>query len=581
MKSTANSERIKYSLHVACFLAAAIAYVVISLQCISAPFFPIDDHGEIYYVRSQPLAQLLCQDLFGFFRPVKNLIFLAFASLSQHGMAPARLLAVAIGLLSFAAVTALFRRIMKAPPAWALAASTIWLLSPTMVSCTAWLSAVNIQVMSGFCAVALLLYHRAGRRRGASYALHITAVVLCSFLALVSYEGAVSLAPVFVAMDFFLRPHLMRERRTWGAYTVLALTFSLYLWLRAMLLADNSSLNGNFCGSITDLQVAFSSAYFILFHTSLWFWPFGKQAFIGYYEWGQLSPAALTFCWGALIIGIAAIWHLRRRAKRVAFGATWLLLALLPMSNILAFRNGPYGDYYLAFASMGIAIMLVAALQQISARISSRRALLVLILIPVIWRTSTTIEAFRWSSAWNNTRTVYERNLATFPRSIAVILELAKYELEDKQLDSCLALLERAEAIDPKNAGPTAIRAFIAIQRGQIPEAERLARKVIEMDGAKTCWAWYFLGHLYSEEYGDSDSAIEFYNNAMEYQTLWTIDGIDAAQALALIYAYRGDEAKAIDLWEQVLELDPSRTNVRKNLAIAYKKQKQQPDPQS
>src|ERR1700722_9677023 len=141
------------------FGAVLLAYIAIGACSIHAPFFTLDDMDELYLVRSDgSWLSLLGIDLYHFFRPVKNLMFAAYNWLyDQGGMVAVRAVPIAIGVLSACAVFKLCSRLL-ADRRWAVVATAIWLLSPTLVSSTVWLSASNILLMTGLAAAALAFH---------------------------------------------------------------------------------------------------------------------------------------------------------------------------------------------------------------------------------------------------------------------------------------------------------------------------------------------------------------------------------------------------------------------------------------
>ncbi len=95
------------------FIVAIALYILIGWQSIRAPFSSFDDTPELYYVRGvTSVCDFIFRDVFGFFRPVKNLLFLAFSYLAGYDMFLTRLLAVSIGIWSFIPVNILFRRLL-------------------------------------------------------------------------------------------------------------------------------------------------------------------------------------------------------------------------------------------------------------------------------------------------------------------------------------------------------------------------------------------------------------------------------------------------------------------------------------
>jgi hypothetical protein len=253
------------------FGALALAYVAIAACSIHAAFFPLDDMEEIYLVRSSgSWLSLFGTDLYHFFRPVKNLLFAVYNWLSCNGgMAGARSLAVAIGLGSAWAVYKLCCRLL-ANRGWALVATAVWLLSPTLVSCTAWLSASNILLMTGLAAAALTCHDLACESRTAAEktdgaagspkskaGLWSALAALLLFVALATYEGAVAVVALFPAMDWYLRPARLKQRHTWRLYFLYGLVLAGYLVLRHQAQGTHDIMGG-FSG-VSRVQAALSS----------------------------------------------------------------------------------------------------------------------------------------------------------------------------------------------------------------------------------------------------------------------------------------------------------------------------------
>jgi len=557
-------------LHLLLFVVVLLTYVLIAWQSMHAPIFVLDDAAEFAFVRFwTSWAALWQHDCFLFFRPVKNLCFLMFNVLRPSGIEPCRLLVIGIGLLSAVAVHALFRRLLRQPVA-CLAATACWLLAPTMVSCTAWLSCVNIQIMAGLAAVSLRLFLDARDRAGASGACRLAGVWLTSLLAMLCYEGAVCLPALFVLLDYFRCPERLRTRRAWRTYAMLGSALLFYLSLRSLRGAVPQQILSPSFGEMADGQVIVAAPWFFFQHFSIWLWPFGRQAILGGYVPGQVSPLLLGCAWlGVAALAAGCLW-LRRRLAFAALGVSWCLAAFLPMSNILAFRNGPYSDYYLALASMGLALAfgwLVGVLAQ--RRAYARGALLALVVVAT-WRVAAVGESLAWSQAWNDPETIFRHTLRTFPQAFGTINEYARICYRRGALDECQALTDRALALAPHNRDSYELRALVAERRGDIALARAELERFMQYGGANESWGWYFQGHLLDERLGDTNGAIRCYRQAVACRTGWSPEVLDSMCALAFFAAQRGDCREAIALWEQVVRIDPGRKQVRQNLVRAY-----------
>lgn len=558
-------------LHRLLFVAVMLAYVLIAWQSVAAPLFVLDDADELTYVRTgRHFSTFFLYDFYSFFRPVKNLLFLAFEHLARHGLYAARLLAIGVGLASLAAVNALFRRLLRDPAA-ALLASACWLLAPSMVSCTAWLSCVNIQAMAGAAALAVTLYLRSRERSASADPASLAGAWLAALLAMFSYEGAVCLPGVVFAVDFFLYPERLRARATWRAYGVLFTALLAYLALRAMR-GISCTLNGSFT-PMADWQVSVTAAWFTLQHLEIWLWPFGRQAAFGGYFWGQVPPVSLALAWAG-VAGLGALCLLGRRRFAVpALGLAWFFIGFLPTSNLLAFRNGPYGDYYMAFASLGLALAVAWALRALAAAARLQTAAVwaapAFVLIAV-WRLAAVGESVVWSHAWQSPHTVLERSHRTFPQAFDVINELARSHYQRGEYEASLALTGECLALAPERRVAYMLRALIAERRGKIEEAARNLQQFRKLARDMDPWGWYFQGYLDETYLADTNGAVRCYHQAVKLGQRWSDDVLGSLSALALLAAQQGDAERAIALWEQNLRVKPDRTEDRHNLMVTY-----------
>ncbi|MDE3099880.1 MAG: tetratricopeptide repeat protein [Verrucomicrobiota bacterium] len=562
------------------FGAMLLAYVAIGACSIHAPFFALDDKDELFLIRtSSSWLSLLGTDLYGFFRPVKNLMFVAYNWLYYHGgMAPVRALSMAVGVFSACAVFKLCCRLL-ANRGWALAATAIWLLSPTLVSSSVWLSASNILLMTGLAAVALICHDLACESEestmeggGTAGGVWSAGAWLCLLLALFAYEGAVSLVALFFLVDWYLRPARLRRFSTWRLYFLYGLTLVFYLILRHQAHSTQHVLGG-FSG-VSRLQAMVSSGYLTALHTGKWLWPFTGMAVLGGYYWGQVSAPGLAVY--ALVVLAAAVSSVvwRRRYPYVAFGILWFLLAFAPMSNVLGFRNGPYCDSYIALASVGMAIAFAAvlrALLSLKTRGMARIGAGALVIFLTASRAAAALEAASWSSAWNDPAVAYERSLRAFPQAFDAMTELAKLYAGRAEYHKAEELTAKSIKLAPDRSGPYAVRAVVAVQEGRIQDALKWVDLYREFEPISP-WALTFEGDIYADHLGQPKRAEKLYRLALARQP-WSQDALRAAYELAYMEAQQGHRAQAISLWQQLLIYNPDESVLHWDLSVAYAQQ--------
>lgn len=565
------------------FGGVLLAYIAICACSIRAPFFPLDDWDELYLVRSSnSWTSLLGTDLYHFFRPVKNLIFVVYNWLyNQGGMVPVRTVAIAIGVLSACAVFKLCCRLLG-DRAWALVATAIWLLSPTLVSSTVWLSAsTNVLPMVGLAAAALIFHDLAceSEELGAANAniriiIWSALALLCLFLALFSYEGALSVVALFFAMDWYLHPARLRRFSTWRLYVLYGLALITYLILRHYAQSTQNVLGG--FSNVSRLEAAFSSGYLTMLHIGIWLWPFNRMALLGGYYWGQVSIVELVAYYLIVLAAAAFAILWRRRYPHVTFGILWFLLAFAPMSNVLGFRNGPYGDWYIAFASIGAAVALAAILRTLwPLRMTgtARMAAWVTVTLLIAWRAAAAVEAATWSYAWNNPVVVYEQSVRTFPQAFDAMTELAKLYEASGEFSKADELAAKSIELAPDRTGSYAVRAAIAEHDGRIQDALKWVTLYNKYGrGVVSAWALTFEGDIYANHLGQPKRGEEFYRQALA-KWPWPQDALRAAYELAYMEAKQGHRTEAISLWEKLLTYNPNDRVVHWDLAVAYAQQ--------
>lgn len=562
------------------FALILVAYLAIGACSIHAPFFVLDDLDELYLVRaSGSWLSLVGTDLYNFFRPVKNLMFVAYNWLYDHGgMVPVRAMALGIGVFSACAVFKLCSRLL-ADRGWALVATAIWLLSPTLVSSAAWLSASNILLMTGLAAVAVTFHDLACESEGlTTQGARITGKIWGAFallfllLALFSYEGAVSVVALFFVVDWYLHPERLKRFSTWVHYFLYGLAFVFYMALRHRAQSTQTVLGG--FSNVSRFHAAISSGYITVLHTSVWLWPFNRMAVFGGYYWGQISTVELAACYLMVLAAAAFSIYYRRRYPLVALGIIWYLLAFAPMSNVLGFRNGPYCDSYIALASVGAAFAFAAILRALwPLRMTgiARPVAVGIIALLIVSRVAAAFEAAAWSSYWNDPIVAYERSLRTFPQAFDAMTELAKLYEARGEYSKADELAAKSIALAPDRSGPYAVRAVVAEQEGRIPDALKCLTQFQEF-GTSNVWAYTFEGDIYANHLGQPKRAEVLYQKAVA-RSPWGQDALRAAYELAYMEAQQGHREEAISLWEKLLTYHPDDGVLHWDLALAYRQQ--------
>lgn len=555
-------------------LLVPLVYAAVLSFSFSGEWFPADDRQELVFVRGLPsFGALFGADVFGLFRPVKNLLFRLFVAMSPLGVDACRLVGIAIGIASFFSVLALCRRILGNE--WkAILATSVWLLSPTLVSSAAWLSCVNIQLMVVFATLAMV-NHDAAWDGDAFHAKHIVFAGLLLFLALVSYESAVALVPLLFLFDFYLRPARIRSCSAWTAYGTYAAVAAAYLLLRHAFRAS-TMVNGSFT-EIERWQLVVSSPWFAWQHLASWFWPFGRFTVFGSYQWGEVSWAVLVSCAVLFVMLLAFAITARKKCPILCFSILFALFAFAPVSNCLGLKNGPYGDYYLTLASIGIATGCVEAV--ILPLRSKGRFYAVAIAAAFAFalvRLCAVPEAAEWARLWSRGDLALSDSIRNFPDSFYNKVLAATFFYDAGRQEEALELGRQVElAVGSESSQMCGIHLMRAIHAMRVEKnAEKALDEIgrsVRTDGLGGSQKnrHFYRGCVFEDLVGDETAAEAEYETALAGR--WDIDLVPCADRLARLRAIRGDLNTAIPLWEKATKLDPGNESVLRNLSTAYR----------
>ena len=556
--------------HLTAALVVAL-YVAIQSFAILGPFFPLDDLQELAVVNGmEHWWQIFGSDAFQLFRPVKNLIFAFFALVPRSMTLICRVAAMTIGCASFFPMLALSRRVFGSE--WrALVTASVWLLAPTLVSSVAWLSCVNIQVMCAFVALTIALHDKAFDD-GVFRPFYVVVAAVCLFLACASYEQAVVTIVLVVLFDFYLRPERVRSKKAIQTYAVYVLVTLVYLLFRGMV-GSTTSLNGSF-DSVNRIDIALASAYFTCQHFFVWLWPFGNMSPTGSYAQGDVSSIVLVACWLVVVaLGVMAAVF-RRSNPLFAFGIAFALVGFLPVSNILGFGNGPYGDYYMGIPSMGLSVWLVVVCDWFFAKNGRFRMIgFALGVFLIASRVFAVPEAARWAWLWSDGARAFESGIEAFPSMFANRQFYARICYENGQLDTLKGCCDWLESHLSQGSEQLSFvylaRALVALNVEQDSNAAmRNLDNALGVDkrGGALRVIRFYRGCVYEDLLNDNKAAEVEYRAAIAGK--WSIDTPAAADRLARLLALRGEADEAEALWVKALKYQPDNAVIRHNLTL-------------
>lgn len=440
------------------FGLAGLLLILLAVVCCAwpgmhAPLFTDDIHQLRESQNYLNWTGIFDTNGFGFYRPVKNALFMLAAPLQNNLWAWHW-----VGLGAYLAATAGVYRIAciclgaRGP---ALLAAGMWALSPTCVSTAIWLSCANISIGLVF-AAALFHFHERWANHPTLPA--IAACLFCFAMALHCYESMIAIPALLFLRDLQQRRLALTPQTfiRYGLYTLIALAF---LIIRYELSAKNVGTHDFHQGFAPDTQaihLSLSAPWFLWRHFLMWISPFGHLELLGSYGWMRsASAAALAFGWIFLIAVLTVSGLTWKRYPGLAYGLAFFVVASVPAGNFLPCFNGPIADAYVTIPSIGLAIACATAcgclLQQFRRRQREAKpgglAIITLACLILLYRLPVCGAYFRyWAGVWNNP------------------LELMLYASETR----------------PFQFQPKGYVSVLLLSQGYIDQAETIAKEVIQ-----------------------------------------------------------------------------------------------------
>lgn len=472
-------------------------YTVLLLILIAIPYvtalqhdFVYDDHGSIVenpfleerssFVRALTFRTLADPTIHDHGRPVVIVTYLIDRAL--WGLRPFGYHAtnVLIHLANVLLALVFFRRILlrdpdRPPSPFFLAATALLFgLHPVLTEAIQVPAFREDLLVTGF----LLVFLIAGTSRG----LRLTGALPALVLALGSKESAV-IGPALLLWLWVAFPRARPPKGQAAAIwlsSVAATAFFVGAWLRGgPLQASAPALKG--------LALPFPANLL----TAPWLWlktlrllvmPFPLLA--DYVIDPVLSATDWRYAVGAATLVLTCTVALTpvRRWPWLAFGAGWILLAFLPVSNLAPLYN-PFAERYLYLPAAAFAMLLGRAFRTVQP--PRLRAFL----LAGFCASYTAISSLRLTD-WANDYTLWSRTLTEEPRSARAHTWLGLEMKKRGDYEEAYHCFRHADQLKPQDVSALINLGVLYAQSGRIAEAERIFRKAVERRPDKADAHW-------------------------------------------------------------------------------------------
>lgn len=264
----------------------------------------------------------------------------------------------AVLLVFFVAVRLLASRLT------ALLAALLFATHPVHTEAVAYIAGRTDVIMSIFFLASLIFYMKFRKPDGARSYRHYGAAIVCFLLALMSKEAAISVPLIWLAYELYFRPRLQNEN--WIARFIYPLAPAMvigaaYLVVQGMAGAASSVMNKQVGWGVQFLTMTRTYSE----HVWKLLLPYDlNYALIFDFNWSRsLNDPPTAGPMLLVILLLAAVVWLWRRSRALSFGVAWVLLSLLPISNLVAIEAGPIlAERYLYLPSFGFCLILAVVL---------------------------------------------------------------------------------------------------------------------------------------------------------------------------------------------------------------------------
>lgn len=266
------------------------------------------------------------------------------------------------------------------------------------------------------------------------------------------------------------------------------------------------------------------------------FWPANLAVFYPHPE--NHLPLWEVALAGLLLIAITGlVFVLRKERPYLLVGWLWYLSILAPVIGIVQVGLQSHADRYTYLAHIGLYLAITWLIVDLARSLRYRREILATAAVIVIVAFSAC--AWRQTSYWRNSETLWTHTLAVTRDNDVAHMNLGLVLMERDQLDDAIAQFETALQIrsDDSHAHYDLSRALIHTNLGQA-----LAGK------------------------GSSGEAIAHFQKAIELQPNYA----DAHYNLGKILSQRGDVDGAIAEWRTTLSIQPEDAEAHTSLGNAF-----------
>jgi len=454
----------------------------------------------------------------------------------------------------------------------ALWASLLFVLHPVHSEAVAALLGRSDLLVGLFTLLALWAY-----RRGAFWSSLAFGLVL-SLLAMACKESGLAVIGLLIWYDLCFRRG--EGGKFWPRWLSLlglaALTLLAYLWL----------LSRNPWNAVVAWKWWGGSPYhtFLMMLTVVWEY-FHLLFFPAWQSPWYVTPVVNTWLnWKvllglAILLGSLAIPVLSvRRRPALAFGLGWVLLFLIPVSNLVPIPGSMMAERWLYIPSMGFCLIGGMALDWTWSSLrgvplrsgAGRRSNLAVffrgsvVAFGLIVAFLFAYQTVRSNAVWRDDETLFRRVIERFPDSFKGHANLGKTLLDQGRTTEAKGELRKAVALKSDSPFPFLWLGEIYLREEKLDSARAAFSESIRRDS--TFYPAYLsLGGLYRQA-GRADSALAVYAQGLRH-----VQSAELNNNYGILLVERGSLPEGIRAYQQAVRVDPGYAPAYHNMGNAYR----------
>ncbi|MCY7377071.1 MAG: tetratricopeptide repeat protein [Pyrinomonadaceae bacterium] len=265
---------------------------------------------------------------------------------------------------------------------------------------------------------------------------------------------------------------------------------------------------------------------------------------------------------------VVCLWQIKTR-KYLFVGWFWFLGTLVPVIGILQVGRQSLADRYTYISFIGLSIAFVWLFAEFFERFKLDKKVIAAVCAVVLL--AFTALAFRQTSFWQTSETIYVKTLAVSDKNYLVKNNLCNYLEKKNRLAEATAQCSAAIADDPNNAIAYNTFGTVQLKQNKLAEAKTNFDKAVALNPGFVL-ALANLAVVQTNS-GDIEGAKENLNRAIaadkDRKFFDANRLVDAYSSVAVAAMKQKKYGQAEDFFKKSLELTPNNLDFRRNLALA------------